>query len=253
MPAVDPPAGPRRATAKPTPSPGSGDSPTDEPSAFRAPLRQAPDRAFRAKPSGRNPLWHVLQVQGPPEAPGQPVPLFIARRSAERAPSAQLPPQQLPGHPPGHALDDLKSLRHLERRQPAAQWARSSSAARASPSAGTTWAMTASPHSGSGRPKTAASATAGCSTRIGLDLGRRDVLAAGDDRVGLAAGDDQAPAVGEGARGRRYAASRRRLERPGRRPSGPAPGSRRPRPTAAPRRAAGTPSVAICEQASVIP
>ena len=55
-----------------------------------------------------------------------------------------------------------------------------------------------------------ASATAGCARQHRLDLGRGDVLAAGDDRVGLAAGDDAAGRRAPRRRGRRCAGAARR-------------------------------------------
>ena len=54
------------------------------------------------------------------------------------------------------------------------------------PSCSTTTACTRSPHFASGRPITATSLTGGMRAEHGLDLGRIDVLAAGDDHVALA-------------------------------------------------------------------
>ena len=60
-------------------------------------------------------------------------------------------------------------------------------------------AMTASPHSGSGRAVDARLGDRRVGLEDRLDLGRRDVLTAGDDRVRLAAGDGEAAAIVEGA------------------------------------------------------
>ena len=83
--------------------------------------------------------------------------------------------------------------------------ANSRSSAGSSGARRTTWAVTASPHSGSGRPNTPASATAGWASRAASTSLRHHVLAARDDRVDLAAEDDQAPALVELGRGRRCA------------------------------------------------
>ena len=151
-------------------------------------------------------------------------------------------------------LGDLEAARGARR-----QCARSSSAVRVRAVAqARRCATTASPHSRVGRGRgRAASATAGCAAQHGLDLGRRDVLAAGDDRVGLAAGDVQAPALVEARRGRRCAASRpRRRARPSGRATRISPsaaiarrrGSGGPASAASPGRA-----VVTCEHASVRP
>ena len=66
-----------------------------------------------------------------------------------------------------------------------------------------------------GQAETAASSTSGWRLEHGLDLGRRDVLAAADDRVGLAAADAQPPALVERAEVAACAASRRRASAPG--------------------------------------
>ena len=80
---------------------------------------------------------------------------------------AQVGPAQLAGLRARQRLDQLEGLRHLERGEPpgavVAQLRRPSTV---SPGRGTTSAVTASPHSGSARAKTAASATAGCAARI---------------------------------------------------------------------------------------
>ena len=103
----------------------------------------------------------------------------------------------------------------LKRASWEATCARSSSASAWLPSCSTTVATTASPHS---RVRAAVDAGVGdgrMREQRRLDLGRRDVLAAADDRVGLAAGDREAalrveraavagvqPAVGGGGAGR---------------------------------------------------
>ena len=93
-----------------------------------------------------------------------------------------------------------------------------------------------------------------------LDLRRRDVLAARDDRVGLAAGDRAGGRARRARRGRRCAASRRRRRRRARR-SGRRRGSRRRLRSRRAGRRSGRPAVsgspgsevATCEQASVMP
>ena len=104
------------------------------------------------------------------------------------------------------------------------------------------------PTPASGRPWTAASATAGMRLEHRLDLGRRDVLAAGDDRVGLAAGDREAAVGVERAE---VAGAQRRPAAGA--PSGRRRGSRRRRRAARACRTAATPFVVTCEQASVSP
>ena len=81
--------------------------------------------------------------------------------------------------------------------------------------ASTTVATTACCHSGSSRPCTPASATAGCSSSTCSTSLGRDVLAAGDDHVVGAAEHVQVARRRRGGRGRRCEASRPRPPRPG--------------------------------------
>ena len=124
---------------------------------------------------------------------------------------------------------------------------------RGAPSRSTTAATTASPHSRVGAAEDAGLGHRGMLLEHRLDLGGRDVLAAADDRVGLAAGDDQAAALVEARRGRPVCsvARRRRRRRAARR------GSRRRRRSRRRCPAAGTGGLGVarvgtvtCEQAS---
>ena len=121
----------------------------------------------------------------------------------------------LPDGVRGSRVGELDRLGHLERARAArAQCARSSSGATlravaqhdASP-------RPPRPTPGPGARCTAASATAGMLEQHRLDLGRRDVLAAADDRVGLAADDLEPSPRRRSRRGRRCAASRLRTAR----------------------------------------
>ena len=89
----------------------------------------------------------------------------------------------------GSCVDELERLRDLVAREPlGAVLAQLGGARRRARPRGTTSAVTDSPHSGCGAARTrAASATRGVLLEHRLDLGGRDVLAAGDDRVALAA------------------------------------------------------------------
>ena len=122
------------------------------------------------------------------------------------------------------------------------------------------------PTAGSARPSTAASSTPRVGLEHGLDLRRRDVLAAADDRVGLAPADAQAPALVELAEvaGVQPAVGRERTRRDGRagaRRISPSaairtPGAEQRRPgacAARPARCAATGVVVTCEQLSVRP
>ena len=104
----------------------------------------------------------------------------------------------------------------LKRGEPRARTcSRSSSASAAAPARSTTSAVTASPHSGSGAAEDAGLGDGGVLEQHGLDLGRRDVLAAGDDRVGLAA-DARSAGRGRRARPRSPVRSARRAPAHGR-------------------------------------
>ena len=106
----------------------------------------------------------------------------------------------------------------------------------------TTNAVTASPQSGSGRPTTPASATAGCALSVALHQRRRHLLAAGHDQVLDAALQVQAPVGVEAAAvaGVEPAVVRQRAARP---PSARARAPRRRRPRAAPPRPAARPGL----------
>ena len=104
---------------------------------------------------------------------------------------------------------NANALGTLKRGQPAARsGARSSLGATAAPVAQARRSpTTASPHSASARPCDGGLGHGRVGLEHRLDLGRRDVLAAGDDRVGLAPGDAQAAVARRARRDRRCAAT----------------------------------------------
>ena len=80
------------------------------------------------------------------------------------------------------------------------QWWRRSRRARSASPRQTTAATGRLPHDSSGTPITPASSTDGCSREHSLDLGRVDVLAAGDDQIVPAVDDVEVPVAIEVAR-----------------------------------------------------
>jgi len=110
------------------------------------------------------------------DVPARLDPVFVAQRTF-----GELPPVG-----PWELLPEVNRPRALVQARRAAHQANNSSARSGvgrTPPLSSTTALTCSPHSGSGTPMTATSATSGCGRQHAFDLGRIDIDASTDDEV----------------------------------------------------------------------